>query len=187
MAQEPTGFDPTKMRDLSIPMERVLIVGLVLSIVLLIAALTPYIIVWREFPPLVSKDADIAWLLIGLVALIVIHEGTHAVGWLLFGGIKPQDIRFGVDRKTLSPYAHAKVPMPVSGYRIGVILPLIVTGVIPLAIGIALRSGTLTWLSAYAVSAAVGDLIVLWVIRTLPGKSRVIDHPKQAGCYVMLD
>jgi hypothetical protein len=187
MAQQTIEFDPAKMRDLSIPMERVVIVGSLLSIVLLIASLIPYIAIWREFPALVHNDSDIVWLLIGLVALIMIHEGTHAVGWLLFGGIKSQDIRFGIDRKTLSPYAHAKVPMPVSGYRVGVILPLIITGILPLIIAVATHNGTLTWLSAYAISAAIGDLIVLWVIRTLPGHSRVIDHPKQAGCYVMMD
>jgi hypothetical protein len=77
--------------------------------------------------------------------------------------------------------------MPAAGYRIGVILPLIVTGIIPLIVGVASRNGTLTWLSAYAISAAIGDLIVLWVIRAVPGHSRVIDHPSQAGCYVLLD
>ena len=126
-------------------------------------------------------------LLLALPALlvgIVLHEGIHALGWIIFGGVSPRSISFGVDRKTLSPYAHADVPMGATGYRIGALLPGLLTGILPTLVGIIAVDAGLTLLGAFLLSAAVGDVLVVWVIRAVPGRAQVIDHPSKAGCLV---
>jgi hypothetical protein len=32
---------------------------------------------------------------------------------------------------------------------------------------------------------AGGDLIVVWTIRGVPGRARVLDHPSRVGCRVL--
>lgn len=176
-------YDPSKLRDVSVPLNTIASKALPLSIVLTIVPLIPHVLIWGFQTQFNNRDYLLGFA--AFVVLIVAHEAVHALGWMLFGGLSPSNIRFGIAWKTLTPYAHAKAAMPITGYRIGVILPLIVTGIIPVIIGTATNIGWLTGAGAGLVSGAVGDLIVLWVIRGVPASSQVIDHPKNAGCYVV--
>lgn len=177
--------DPAKLRDVSVPLSTIASKALLPSIVLMLVPLIPHVLIWG-FQSEFSRSAYLLGVL-ALIVLIVVHEATHALGWILFAGVPPRQIRFGFAWKTLSPYAHAQVAMPVGGYRIGVVLPLIVTGILPVVIGTLSNSGWLTATGAMLVSAAVGDLAVLWVIRDVPAGVQVIDHPQNAGCYVVLE
>ena len=176
-------YDPTKLRDISVPLNEIVARGLVLSLLLMIVPLIPHALLHGFDFGYNSRD-----YLLGVLAVIILllaHEATHALGWMLFAGVPPRSIRFGFAWRTLSPYAHALVPMPAAGYRIGVMLPLIVTGILPVLAGTVANLGWLTGAGAVLVSGAVGDLFVLWVIRHVSGEARVIDHPKNAGCYVL--
>jgi hypothetical protein len=182
---QPAHIPPEGYEDVSIPLTKIVREATILGIVMLVVPLLIYILIhgWGAFW---ATALGYDWLtaLIAIVALIVIHELIHAVGWKVFGKLRWQDLTFGIDRKTLSPYCHAKVPMRADAYRIGAALPGILTGVVPAIIGIAQANAPLTLLAAFMISAAVGDLLVLWVIRDVPGDALVKDHPSNAGCYV---
>jgi hypothetical protein len=180
-----TEIDANHMRDVSMPIDSLLKPAVALTIILLVLSLAPYVLLWGFAFNINTAEALLA--LLAIAFLIVAHEALHAVGWILFGGVSVKSISFGVDRKTLSPYAHADVPMPATGYRIAVLLPGIVTGVLPVIIGTLIGHGWLTFVGAFMVTGAVGDLIVLWAIRAVPNSARVLDHPKNAGCYVLDD
>lgn len=180
-----TVFDPETMQDVSIPISDLLRPAVALSLGLFILSVIPYVLLWGLPTSWNFGIGEILLTLLGLVALVVAHEGVHAIGWIIFGHVPPRDIRFGVDMKTLSPYAHARVPMRMAGYRIGAALPGIVTGILPVVIGTLIGHGWLTFLGAFMVTGAVGDLLVLWAIRDVPGDARVLDHPSNAGCYVL--
>ncbi|NWF70533.1 MAG: DUF3267 domain-containing protein [Chloroflexi bacterium] len=179
-------FDPATMRDVSIPMPQIMRLAAFLSLGLLILSLLPYALIWGlpnyDFP---LEETLLA--LAALLGLIVAHEVIHALGWMFFGGVPRDKISFGIDWKTFSPYAHANTPMPVQGYRIGAVLPGIITGMLPVIVGTLIGHGWLTVLGAFLVTGAAGDLIVLWVIRGVPNNARVLDHPTNAGCYVLND
>ncbi len=176
-------YDPSKLRDVSIPLKDIASRRLfVLSVVLTVVPLIPHALIWGVGD---NSRRDYLFGLVAFVMLIVAHEAIHALGWILFAGVPPSAIRFGIAWKTLSPYAHSKVPMLASGYRVGVILPLIFTGILPVVVGTLANLGWLTVAGAILISGAIGDLLVLWVIRAVPGTARVIDHPENAGCYVL--
>lgn len=178
-------YDPAKLRDISVPLTEIVAKGLILSLLLMIMPLIPHVLLHGfEFG---FRSIEYGWGVLTIIILLLAHEATHALGWILFAGVAPGNIRFGFAWRTLSPYAHALVAMPAAGYRVGVILPLIVTGIIPVVVGTIANLGWLTAAGAVLVSGAVGDLIVLWVIRAVPGAAQVIDHPKNAGCYVLED
>lgn len=173
-----------KMRDVSVPLEQIVTDPKVIiaSIALTALPMIPHLIIWGGGG---ATTVDFLRCLVGTLFLVIAHEIVHAVGWIIFGQVPPGKIKFGIMWKTGSPYAHAEVPMRASGYRIGAILPLFVTGLLPVALGTAANLGWLTVAGAILVSGAVGDLIVLWVIREIPADALVIDHPSNAGCFVL--
>ncbi|MBA3874902.1 MAG: DUF3267 domain-containing protein [Anaerolineae bacterium] len=176
-------YDPSKLRDVSVPLNTIVAKALVPSIVLTIVPLIPHVLIWGFRAAFNVRDYLLGF--VAVVLLVVAHEAVHALGWILFAGIAPKDIRFGIAWKTLSPYAHSMVAMPAGGYRVGVVLPLIVTGILPVVIGTGLNMAWLTIAGAILVSGAVGDLFVLQVIKAIPATALVIDHPENAGCYVV--
>lgn len=121
---------------------------------------------------------------IAIVAAIVIHEGLHGIGYKL-AGARWDEIEYGV--KSFSPYAHCKVPLRVNGYRIAVALPGLVLGILPGVAGILLGSAALTFFGAFMTSGALGDAIILWLLRDAPQNVRVLDHPSKVGCKLIIE
>jgi hypothetical protein len=182
MPEPPT--PPPGYRDVSMPIEAMLRpAGLATAAVLAILPLGVYGVVYG-FKGFLPSPLSVALVAVGMAVLLVAHEALHAAGWVIFGRLSWQAVSFGLDRKTLSPYTHVNTPMPAAAYRVGALLPGLVTGLLPAAIGLLLRSGPLTLIGAALLSGAVGDLMVLWVIRRVPGNRLVIDHPSRAGCWV---
>jgi hypothetical protein len=120
-----------------------------------------------------------------LLGSIVVHEGLHAAGFLLFGRVGVRNVRFGIDRQTFSPFAGARVPMPVWAYRAAVVLPGIFLGVVPVVAGLAGGTGWLTLWGAFMLVTAGGDLAALRALRGVPGAARVVDHPTRVGGLVL--
>lgn len=178
---------PPGYRDVSIPFERILTRAAALSLVMLIVSVLPFVALYG-LARLVRFDLAPGWptviFFFVLVALIVLHELLHAVGWLLAGRLRLREIRFGFSWRALAPYTHVRVPLPARAYRIGTVLPGIVTGVLPGVIALLTGSGVVMLISALMIVSAVGDLLVLWTIREVDPDSLVIDHPSAIGCYV---
>jgi len=117
-----------------------------------------------------------------LVVGIAVHEGLHALGWILFARQPWKTIEFGF--KQLTPYAHARRPMPVTGYRLAIFLPGLLLGIVPGLVAIATGSTFLLATGLLFTFTAGGDFLVLWLLRRVPRSARVQDHPERVGCYV---
>jgi hypothetical protein len=179
---------PPGYQDVSIPLTKIVMSGTLLSVVLLIIPLILFAEVHGVEPLVQVWTHGVDWL-IGLAALVLgiaAHELVHAVGWKLAGGLRWRDLSFGIDRKTFSPYCHARVPMRAAAYRIGAVLPAVLTGVVPIAVGLIWAEPMWVLIGAFLFSAAIGDFIVLWVIRGVPAQALVLDHPSNAGCYAQI-
>ena len=124
------------------------------------------------------------FFLISIVAGIIIHELIHAVSWWWLDDISWNDIHFGFKWTMLTPYVHCPEPIEITNYRWGVAMPGIVLGIVPFILALVFKNG---WLFGYGLIftlAAGGDLIMLWMLRKVPGGSLVQDHPKLMGCRV---
>ncbi len=148
----------------------------------------PFALLWGWPALFAGARAAFGNLLIFVAVLgagIFVHEGLHALGWLLAGRVARRDIAFGL--KSLTPYAHCKVPMRARAYRIGGALPGVALGVLPALIGIFTGAGWLAaWGALFAMTAA-GDWMILWLLRRTPADALVSDHPTMAGCEVWLE
>jgi hypothetical protein len=123
-------------------------------------------------------------LLLVFVPLTVAHEWLHGLGFRL-AGAPWSAIDFGFSVRRLTPFARCAAPLPAAGYRWSVLLPALLLGVVPAAIGLALGCFWVTVVGATMIGAAGGDLAVLWAIRAVPGPALVRDHPSKPGCLVV--
>ncbi|MHA2611597.1 MAG: DUF3267 domain-containing protein [bacterium JZ-2024 1] len=124
---------------------------------------------------------------LALVAGFVAHELLHAVGFLAFGRIPRRAIKFGVhwSWQVIMPYCTCSVPVPAYIYRIAVLLPGIVLGVLPALLGIILKEANMTFWGALMFAGAGGDFTILWLIRSVPASALVRDHPSEIGCEIL--
>lgn len=177
---------PPNRRDVSLSMERVNLTAVPVALLPLLVTLVPFYFLWGGAALLAGGKSLARWyiLLPGLLGGIVLHEAIHGVSWALFGRKPLRSIRYGIQWKTLTPFAHCAEPMAARTYRRGAIMPAVTIGAIPAAFGLATGSGAWTLYGMIFLVAAAGDFIVLWVLRGVPGDAFVEDHPSRAGCYV---
>ena len=131
---------------------------------------------------------EILWkFYLGYLIGIILHEGLHAFGFIVFGKVKMSDIKFGFIWKYITPYAHCKVSMKVKSYRIALLLPVILTGIIPLILALSIGNGLLLSISVFLIAGGVGDWIVFRKIYTFPADAQLEDHPNAIGCIIHID
>ena len=187
-------------REVSLPMEQVYRIALILLPVIFLLYTLPFLIIW--FKPFIESLSRFKrsvfsaggflvlrpYLVkgtIGILSGIVLHELLHGLGWVPFTKRKFRSLSFGFMVPEMAPYAHCKEPLPVYGYRIGILLPVFVLGFLPALKGIV--TGSFSWL-CYGILftwAASGDLIMFWHIRKLKSNARVMDHPEKLGCIIL--
>ena len=76
-------------------------------------------------------------------------------------------------------------PMAAHAYRLGAAMPGLVLGVLPWLFGLATGNGPAFLFGLLFTIAALGDAMILWLLRGVAPEAQVIDHPSRAGCYVM--
>jgi Putative zincin peptidase len=128
-----------------------------------------------------------AWpvLLPLLVLGILAHESLHLVGFLFFGGVPRSSVRMGFQRRTLTPFAACRTPVPAGAYRKAALLPAVVLGLLPTIAAVIAGSAELALWAWAMLALAGGDLAAVWAIRRIPSTSLVLDHPSRVGCEVV--
>ena len=116
---------------------------------------------------------------------VVGHEALHALTWRWLGQVPAHAVRLGFQWKSLTPYAHCSAPMPARLYRLSAAAPGVVLGLAPAAVGLAAGHGGLFLFGLLFTLAAGGDALTLWLLRGVPDKCLVQDHPSRAGCIVL--
>lgn len=121
---------------------------------------------------------------VALIAGIVVHELIHGLTWALFAKRGFRAISFGVIWKYLTPYCHCDEPLLKRHYMLGAFMPCLLLGIVPAVLSLFLG---LVWLYIFGVvfiSAAAGDLMVMWRLRKEKDTALVLDHPSEAGYLV---
>ena len=63
-------------------------------------------------------------------------------------------------------------------------MPAIIMGFTPAMLAMALGSAKLLVFALFFTVAAMGDFMIIQLIRKEPADTLVLDHPSEAGCYV---
>lgn len=170
---------PDDAFQVRISFRRLLILNVVMTVAALLVGLAAYRYVWGDLV------APSAWLFVYLAGLVVLHELSHAAGWLMCG-MPAGAIRFGIMWHLLAPYANCSLPMSMRVYRFTLALPTFTTGLLPLAIGLYLGDMALVVASGVLIGGAAGDAAMLSAGVAFHPDTRVMDHPAEPA-FIILD
>lgn len=167
-------------------MARVQILAIPFALIPLVLALVPFILIqgWEGLRGASVIFRSPATLVLILLGGILLHELLHGAAWAWFGNKPLTTIRFGIQWKVLTPYAHCPEPLDARAYRIGALTPAVLLGVVPVVIATA---GGPVWLffpGLIFLVAAAGDFLIVWLLRGVHSNQLVLDHPDRAGCLV---
>lgn len=113
-----------------------------------------------------------------------LHEGIHALSAIVFGKIKPSQIKFGIDLRSFNLYTHFAVPMPARAYSLSLILPCVITGVVPMAIVTAFGGPILLASACLLTAGCAGDLVMFFATLKCDKKAYILDHPTALAYYL---
>lgn len=170
------------------------IVNANLSVMLLaipIVAIGVLLFVWKNPIELLRPNLQGSLLFIVLfVVLIVAHELIHGLTWSLFSEHHFKDIEFGFMKEFLTPYCTCTIPLSKSQYIWGALMPCILLGILPTALGILLGSSLWFWIGIVMILAAGGDIMIVMKVMAFKKQNEsneilVYDHPTQAGSVIL--
>lgn len=175
-------------RDLSISLFDANLYGLLVPLPIIALFATLYIARWGLVTftfDLLNVFASPSLFVLAFIVGIVLHELIHGVTWMIAGRKSWRTIKMGIMWWALTPYAHSLEPLAINAYRVGVVMPAILLGILPSLFAVVIGSG---WWLAFGIVftlAAGGDMIVLWLVRNVERGKLVEDHPSRCGCYVI--
>lgn len=164
------------------------VAGVLMGLLPIIPFIIAYDLIWggAKFVTGFNGFSGRFWLfLLVFAGGIIIHEMLHGLTWMIAGRKSLQAMKFGVQWKVLTPYAHSTEPMPARAYRLGIVMPSLVLGFLPLLLGLISGNGWVFFFGLVFTLAAGGDFLILWLIRKVDRQALIEDHPTRAGCYVL--
>jgi len=182
-------LQPEGSKKVVIDIVKANVFGVVLMVVSAILFLVPFFLIWKDRKPistmLVEFGDSIPVLLVLMFVGIVVHELIHGLTWTCFAKNGWKSISFGVMWKMLTPYCHCDEPMSIPGYMCGAMMPCVVLGVIPAVVALFIGSLPLLAWGVFFIAAAGGDIWMTWLLTKENPKSMVLDHPSEAGFYIL--
>jgi hypothetical protein len=173
--------------DLSISMGMANLYSLAFIIPLAIIELGLYYLIWGHGSMDLAVQAvarHFRWYVLFFLIGIIIHEAIHGVTWMVAGRKSLKTIRFGINIRALTPYAHCNEPLAIRVYRLGTLMPGLLLGIVPYLFGLLSGNGGIMLFGLLFTVAAGGDALVLWIIRKEKPERLVLDHPTRVGCLI---
>lgn len=180
---------PENSRKVTIDIGQANVFALAIFVISAIVFLVLYYFLWPEQWSLsfISESGFGGYMLFFVLMLvgIVVHELIHGISWAFFAPGGWKSISFGVLWKVLTPYCHCDEPMSVRGYIVGAMMPCVLLGLVPAIVALCIgHLPTLIW-GIFFIAAAAGDIWMSWLLTKEDPKSRLLDHPSEAGFYIL--
>lgn len=162
------------------------IIGLPYIILITIIAVVVYLAVWdydslhwgvRHFFSLVCIPVVITGLFL--------NEFFHRLTLAVFCKFPMSRFWYGFNIYQLMKCGGREIPSGIKYYRLAIIIPHLLTGLIPLIVGITIKYPTIYIFGYLFTLAAVGDLVLLWESRHVDSKKTVSEHPTEDGIMVV--
>lgn len=154
-------------------------IAVLCSILLFYLLTIPVKFIWGSDNINEGKELFLQYFLLIFAVGLIVHELLHGITWALLMRKKLNVIKFGI--KGILLFCHCKVPISVKHYRLGIIMPFFVMGIIPWFISLLTGSGLILYIGVlYSISASA-DIIGLFMLRDLESITLVSDHPNKMG------
>ncbi len=123
----------------------------------------------------------------GYIVLIVLHELSHLIGFVLFGKVPWSSLNYGVNLKLGIAYATTHEHLRNKAMKRVLLLPFWTTGVLPTVIGLWMNHSLLVLLGAFLIAGAVGDFAMYKELRKVSNNAFIKDDPEHPKLYVYDD
>lgn len=173
-------------RDATMSVARANLVAVAWLPLAAVVVLAPFVARWggAALAAAIPGPGSLLAVLAVLLGSVLLHELTHAAGFLLLARAPRPAVRLGFNRRTLTPFAACSVPVRAAAYRATALLPGVVLGLLPGVAALLTGSGLLALWSWTMLAVAGGDLAAVWAIRRVPPETPVLDHPSRVGCTI---
>ena len=181
-------MEEIKGRKVAIDIVKANVFAVVIMVVAAVAFLIPFFLIWKDRKPISELFGGLGEWSIALVLMFVgiaVHELIHGATWACFAKSGWKSINFGIMWKLLTPYCHCDEPMHIPGYMCGAMMPCIILGIIPAIAALFIGSLPLLVWGIFFIAAAAGDIWMTWLLTKENPKSMVLDHPSEAGFYII--
>ena len=181
-------MEEIKGRKVAIDIVKANVFAVVIMVVAAIVFLIPFFLIWKDRKPIGELFGGFGDWSIALVLMFVgiaVHELIHGATWACFAKSGWKSISFGIMWKLLTPYCHCNEPMHIPRYMYGAMMPCIILGVIPAIVALFIGSLPLLVWGIFFIAAAAGDIWMTWLLTKENPKSLVLDHPSEAGFYII--
>jgi hypothetical protein len=160
--------------------------GLFLLAVSAVLLLVPYFLMssWSYFLEQLTNGWAILVFCFSLVAGVFLHEGIHGLTWGLTNR-NFHNVSFGIIRKYITPYCHYSEPMSRSKYILGAVMPFLLLGIVPAVWGLMVMNVWIIFFAIFFIAGAAGDLWMIGLILKENPKAQFLDHPSEAGFFVI--
>ena len=138
----------------------------------------------QEFMAGVDLFFTVQNLFLIFAAGFVVHELIHFLSWQAFSGMPIQDFRLGMRWNQFTPVIGCQRPMRPLAFRIGLISPFVIMGVIPTAFAFYLPNAWLLLAGVVYMAWSSADILTFILFWSAPKNAFVEMHRKALGCIV---
>jgi hypothetical protein len=114
----------------------------------------------------------------------VVHELLHFLSWQAFSGLPIQDFRLGMRWSQFTPVIGCQRPMRPFAFRIGLIMPFLLMGVLPMSFAFYFQNAWLLCSAVIYMAWASADILTFILFWKAPSNSFVEMHRTALGCIV---
>jgi len=150
-----------------------------------------FYLVWHEeldFSKTLNIIQDKLYLSVLIFIIsVVLHEAIHALAYLIFDNWQYKNLSFGLSKNLFSPYCHYSNSVLLWKYRLALLFPGLIMGLIPLIISFIIGNFYLLIYGIVFTLGAFGDFFILWKLRKYNFRTIVKDHPSMMGCIMEME
>ena len=110
--------------------------------------------------------------------LIVLHEVSHLLGFMIFAKVPWRSLEYGMNLKLGIAYATTNELVQNKAMKRVLILPFWLTGVLPAIIGLVINHSLLVLLGAWLIAGAVGDFAMYKELRKFSNDTLIKDDAR---------
>lgn len=185
MNKEKLNLSKYTKKELAMSLEKVSKKGIIFVFFADLVAFILYFFIRGGYNFLKTPWSDYFTVMGIFIGGFILHELLHAIVWRVACEDGFKNVNFGFDPVNLKPYCKPTEVITINQYRLGKVLPLIITGIAPYLVSLIISSFLLMLGSLLLIGLCGIDIVILLSIAKVKNKALVIDDEYDYGCIVL--
>lgn len=127
------------------------------------------------------------WIgIIYIAIIIVIHEGLHALGFIILAKAPRDKVKFGFHKQYFTPYCACNDCLITKfGYISTLLLPSVILGIVTVIFLFFTNNIFWSIICGWVVASGSGDYYMAYLVSRYESHVKFMDHPKEPGFFVL--